>query len=164
MSIKRKKQYIYIIYNIYIHIHQVLQFESLHKVAPGRHVFLPQPALRRGGGFRHLRGLRRMDRLPWPGADAAWGRFASAGETGAEPGEALEAAGAAVGHLAHGFCIRWKEQFGAMKNGVYDILSWYYDMWYVFINDHDIYAKYYDIIWHIDDSLSAWYLATYSLW
>jgi len=75
-------------------------------VAPGRHVFLPQPALRRGGGFRHLRGLRRMDRLPWPGADAAWGRFASAGETGAEPGEALEAAGAAVGHLAHGFCIR----------------------------------------------------------
>lgn len=95
MSTKEKKQYII----IYIYIQQVLQFESLHKVAPGRHVFLPQPALG-GGGFRHLRGLRRMDRLPRPGAGAWARRFARAGETGAEAGEALEAAGAAVGNLA----------------------------------------------------------------
>ena len=72
-------------------------------MAPGRHV-LPFSALG-GGGLRHLRGLGRMDRLPRPGAGAAWARRETPGATGAEPSEALEAAGAAVGTLA-GPCFK----------------------------------------------------------
>ena len=93
-----------------------------------------------------------MDRLPRPGAGAWARRFARAGETGAEAGEALEAAGAAVGNLALVFVTGERSSLEpAWKMGC--MTSCHDNM--ICINDHDIYAKYYDIIWHIDDSLSA---------